>query len=1254
MKNNGSFFIALFTISIIVLLNPTKNCLANNNADTIVQAYNFAKGELIIKFKQEVGKISPEHTAGIASVGIPSVDIIFNKVGVTQIKKVFKQKQLPVNKALPNLTQIYYLSLSLDADIESVARELSQNANVEYAEPRYIYELYDVPDDPLYSDQWYLPIINASDAWDISQGDTNVVIGIIDTGVDWTHPDLADNININEGESGLDANGNNKRANGIDDDNNGYIDDWHGWDFCGEDGNTPDNDPMDIYGHGTHCSGIASAVTNNEIGVAGLGRTCQIMPIRVIYYGALLYGPEGIVYAADNGCDIVNLSWGGDPPSAFLNDAIQYAHQSGTFVIAAAGNDDTSEKKYPASYTNVFSVAATDENDNKTFFSSYGSSIDISAPGNHMLSTALDDSYEYMSGTSMAAPLVAGLAGLIKSQNPNWTNVQIANQILMSADNIDDLNPQFVGMLGSGRINALNALTYEAAPIITYQDFTIDDNNGNQNGVPDPGESVNITVSLKNTWGDADNVSVTLSTSDYAVTITNGVSNFGNISGGSIVDNGSSPFSFSVDEISTIHKLDFILNIIADDGYSAIDTFSAVIGNPSILLVDDDCDGNNVENYYIASLDSLGFVYDYWRHSIQGSPSATTLSNYSIIIWFTEASFPSLSIDDIDNLTSYLNNGGNLFLTGQDIGWDFNDPEGYNYGNPFYADYLHAGYISNSSNNFHITGINDDPISDGLSFFISGGDGANNQLSPDVIEPKPEASNVYKYATYESAGIKYSGNYKLVYLGFGFEGIDNSLTRNTVLNNIIDWFSGLSINHNPLPDTENTSNPYPVYAEVTSEIALSDIYLYWKTENVTTFNRVQMEPAGENEYLASIPAQQTGTQVCYFIYVVDINGFSVTSPLKAPNSIYTFYVGTDNTPPVIEHKPKDNTIDELGPYYILAEITDNVGVDPNSVYLHFNKNGGSTDSISMQLIQLTDQYEGNIPGLVPTGDVVNYYITACDSSSGHNFSRLPDSGYYSFYIVNDLIIDDFESGSGKWDLGSGWGITEISSPSGTHSITDSPFGYYDNNENNSLTLLEGLSLSTYNTATLGYFTRHSFASGDTGKIEISVDTMSTWSSLRNITGLQYGWLEDTLSLSNYCGQGKVYIRFSLISDDAITSNGWFLDDIWIAVDSSTLGINQNVLQKPQLISQNFPNPFNSSTTFSFFVEESNKNITLTIYNLNGKLIKTLFDMKLETGFHQEIWDGTDNFGNQISNGIYFYRMVQGDKYTGFNKMIKMK
>jgi len=1258
MKYNGSFVIALFTIGIILLFYPYNNCLANNdrtsNADTSVLNNDFIKGELIIKFKQEAGKISPKLTAGIASVGISSVDAIFNRAGATQIKKVFKNKQPPVNKTLPDLSRIFYLKIPLNADVQSIARELSQNPNIEYAEPRYIYKMYDVPDDPLYSDQWYLPKINASDAWDISQGDADVVIGIIDTGVDWTHPDLAENMWTNAGETGLDAQGNNKRTNGIDDDNNGYIDDWNGWDFCGDDGYTPDNDPMDTHGHGTHCSGMASAVTNNEIGVAGLGRNCRIMPIRVIYYTTLLYGPEGIVYAANNGCDIVNLSWGGDPPSSFLNDAIQYAHQSGTFVIAAAGNDDTSEKKYPASYANVLSVAATDENDTKADFSSYGSSIDVSAPGNHMLSAMLDDSYAYMSGTSMAAPLVAGLAGLIKSQNPNWTNVQIANQILMSADNIDELNPQFIGMLGSGRINALNALTYEATPIITYQDFTIDDNNGNQNGVPDPGESVNMAVSLKNTWGNAKNVSVTLSTTDYAITITNNISNYGNINGGTVVNNSLLPFSFTIDEISTLHKVYFYLNITADGGYNTLDTFLVIIGKPNVLLVDDDCDGNNVEEYYTKTLDSLGIAYDYWQHSSKGSPSVNILAGYSVIIWFTEASFPSLSIDDIDNLTSYLNNGGNLFLTGQDIGWDFNDPEGYNYGNPFYADYLHADYVSNISYNLHVVGEVNNPISNDLSYFISGGDGANNQFSPDIIEPKPEANTVFSYSNFQGAGVTYSGIYKVVYFGFGFEGIDNYAMRNTVLNNIIDWFSGLLINHNPLPDTENTSNPYPVHAKVISPTTSTSVYLYWNTENNQAFSQVQMEYIGDNEYVANIPAQQTNTRVNYYIYAVDDNQFSKTAPHNAPKNKYTYYVGTDNIPPTIIHQPLDNTINEVGPYTVLAQINDNVGISNNTVYLHFNKSGGVENSILMQPSNLLNQYTGNIPGLVPVGDVIDYYITASDNSYMQNSSRLPETGYFSFTIVNNLIIDDFESGSDKWNLGYGWGITKISSPSGNYSITDSPYGYYDNNMYNSLTLLKGLGLSTYKTATLGFFTRHSFASSDMGVVEISIDSMNTWSSIKNIAGLQYSWKEDSITLDNYCGNGDVFLRFSLVSDDVITANGWLLDDIWIAVDSSTLGINQNVLQKQHLLSQNFPNPFSLKTTIKFYVEGSDKRTFISICDFNGKKIKTLVDMNLETGFHQEVWDGTDDFGNQLSNGIYFYRMVQGDKYSVFKKMIKMK
>lgn len=1254
MRYSTNFIITILIIVAFFLSNSNNNCLAHNNSinisDTSVLNNSCVQGEIIIKFKPEAGKISPELAKGLVSVGISSVDVLFNRVGATQIKKIFEHKKTPANRSLPDLSRIYALKVPMETDVKAIARELSRNPNIEYAEPRHIYQLFDVPNDSLYPQQWYLPKVEAPAAWDISQGDTNVVIGIIDTGVDWDHPDLAANIWENEDETGFDDQGNDKRTNGLDDDNNGFIDDWHGWDFFGDVGNTQDNDPMDVIGHGTHCAGIASAVTNNVTGIAGLGRNCKIMPVKVAA-GIITKGPEGIIYATDNGCDIINLSWGGDPPTSFLNDAIQYAHLSGTFVIAAAGNDNTSVRKYPAAYTNVFAVAATNMYDKKASFSSYGSFVDVSAPGYHMMSTVCDDDYDYMSGTSMAAPLTAGLAGLLKSLYPNWTNEQIANQIIESADNIDNLNSQYAGLLGSGRINALNALTYEAVPKIEYQDFSIDDN---QNGVPDPGESVNITVALKNTWGNAGNVSVTLSTSDYAVTITNGVSNYGDIPGGSTVENNAFPFSFTVNEISTIHKVEFVLDICADGGYNTIDTFSVIIGRPSILLVDDDCDGNNVEKYYIASLDSLGFAHDYWHHSIQGSPSINTLSNYSTVIWFTELAFPTLNADDINNLKSYLDNGGNLFMTGQDIGWDFNDPMGFCYGDPFYPDYLHAGYIADNSNILGITGISDDPISNDLLLYISGGDGANNQLFPDVIEPKPEASAIFNYSSDGCAGIKYSGNYKIVYLGFGFEAIDDLSMRNTVLNNVIDWLNGLSMFHDPLPDTEDTINPYSVSAQVSSTVSLSELYVYWKTEGATTFSRIQMEPAGENEYLASIPAQQSGAQVVYFIYVVDANGFSRTLPLQAPNHIYTFYVGTDNMPPVIEHAPLENTIDEEGPYCVITEITDNIGVDPNSVFLHYNKNGGITDSIPMQLTPSPDQYEGIIPGPVPTSDFVNYYITAGDSSSGHNFSRLPDSGYFSFSIVNDMLIDDFESGSSKWDLGTGWGITETSSPSGTHCITDSPFGYYGNNENNPLTLLLGLSLSTYKTATLGYYTRHSFANGDTGMIEVSADSMNTWSSLKNIVGLQYGWIEDSISLDSYCEQGKVYVRFSLVSDDVGTGNGWFLDDIWIAVDSSTLGIDRHALPNKYLLSQNFPNPFNSSTTISFSVEDNEKNTMITIYNFNGQKIKTLVDKKLQVGSHQVVWDGTDYSGNAVSSGIYFYKLECGDKYTGFKKMIMMR
>jgi subtilisin family serine protease len=333
----------------------------------------------------------------------------------------------------------------------------SSDPNVEYAEPNYIYHTSATPNDSYFNQQWAHQNLQSEQAWDIETGQSNVVIAIVDSGVDWNHPDLAANIWDNTGEV----------IDGIDNDGNGYVDDVRGYDFVdttmatypGEDGTLRDNDPMDFHGHGTHCAGIAAAVTDNSLGVAGMSWNCSIMPVRAGYMtptgGGTLESDDSamaITYAADNNATIISMSWGGYGISSIIKDAIDYAYGRGIVLFAAAGNGNTYHKHYPATYNNVIAVAATDSADTKASFSNFSSWIDIAAPGVNVLSTLFDDNYASWSGTSMATPYAAGLAGLLLSKNPSFSNAEVLNILRSTCDPV--ISSEYIGL---GRINAYKA-----------------------------------------------------------------------------------------------------------------------------------------------------------------------------------------------------------------------------------------------------------------------------------------------------------------------------------------------------------------------------------------------------------------------------------------------------------------------------------------------------------------------------------------------------------------------------------------------------------------------------------------------------------------------------------------------------------------------------------------------------------------------------------------------------------------------------
>jgi hypothetical protein len=421
-------------------------------------------------------------------------------------------------KAPSPLSQIYTFKILSNSEAERLIQSLLEIPGVLYVEPLPELSLFNVPNDPRVGSQYYLPLIKAFDAFEISKGDTNIVIGIVDTGIDFYHEDLQGNIKFNYKDP----------INGIDDDRDGYIDNFKGWDVAHND-NDPQCEPnTEISGvfHGTSVSGMASAVADNGLGIAGLGYRTKLLPVKIMdAEGSMATGYQGIVYAADQGCQIINCSWGGTFPSQLGADVIDYAvNYRNCLVIAAAGNGGDDTPYYPASYPGVFSVGASNSKDLKWTKSTYGIELDVCAPGEAVLLTSQNNGYTNGYGTSYAAPLVAGLAALVKAQNPEWSGVQIAEQIRVTADVIDTVgdNQYFYHQMGYGRINALNALSIDNRPSVRIEQPEFFTNNYQ---ALLRGDTLSVCFSAKNYLHQVSNTVIRVtSDSEYLVPIENIVS----------------------------------------------------------------------------------------------------------------------------------------------------------------------------------------------------------------------------------------------------------------------------------------------------------------------------------------------------------------------------------------------------------------------------------------------------------------------------------------------------------------------------------------------------------------------------------------------------------------------------------------------------------------------------------------------------------------------------------------------------------
>ena len=723
-------------------------------------------------------------------------------VAPTDLRRIYPHFVRSDDRFERDLARIWEAFLPPNVDIPALCRSLAASPGILWAEPRWALPVFAVrtADDPYRPSQFHLTITDCETAWWWASGSApSAVVGIIDTGVMYDHPDLSPNIWINPGE---DLNGNGvvdpSDWNGLDDDTNGYIDDFWGWDWVnvgqsavwpGEDGETPDNDPSDFDGHGTHCAGDASQRANNARGGAGVGWGVKIMALRAGYLsvsgqGLIAYYNEATVYAAENGADVISMSFGGTGFSAYTQQVLNFAYNRGVVSIAAAGNESSSQIHYPAGYQHVIAVGATDAQDQMADFSNYGSWVDLFAPGVSIFSTTNNGGYGNMSGTSMACPVAAGAAGLLKSLYPLLTGDEVGARLTATCDTILTGNPYWPQAL---RLNVGSACDW----ICGVQSFDLRD--ADSSGRLTAGESADLIVYLQNRSPlNLSALPAEIACADSDVILLNATADFGDLAVQQTANNASSPFTLALSSGFTgCRRTELALHFTDNTGYDYLQKLEIQLGRAEILIVNaDQGQDEEVYYYYTVALENLGRTWEMWDATRNGIPEVEMLYHYPQIIWYTGTAQQNIFPPEASAaLAQFLDGDRRLILSGQNVARELHERS-----DPFLNEYLGAAFVDDNAGDFSVLGVEGDPISAGMNFIILGSGGAANQTSQDVVftAGQGEAMLLYDAAQADRlAGVHCDAHGAVVFLPFGFEAINDSAvgftTRTDFLSAILNW-----------------------------------------------------------------------------------------------------------------------------------------------------------------------------------------------------------------------------------------------------------------------------------------------------------------------------------------------------------------------------------------------------------------------------------------------------------------------------------
>lgn len=581
-----------FIVSVLILFATNTSAQQVFYPETLHKS-DFVQGAIIFKLKD----------AYLAKLGdglnTEKFKLELNLEGIEGICQSFPKVQKPQNtfdragRKYADLRGIGTMQYTGNKPLKQVLFELAKSGYFEWVQPRFVQRPMFTPNDPQIAQQYHHALIKTFEAFDIEQGDTNVYIGITDAGIQFEHQDLG-NVRYNYADP----------VNGLDDDNNGYIDDFRGWNTA----SNTNNPTATLSPHGMFTTGMSSATVNNGIGVAGNAYRCKFVPVRIDDANGFTFGYEGIVYLAELGCKFINASWGGTFSDPFGEEIVRYATiNKEALIVAAAGNSGINEKYYPASYEGVFSVAATGSTDLAWSGSTFGPRVDICAPGELVRSCWPFNGYDVSSGTSFSAPLVTGAAALVKSHFPAYSALQVAERLRITADTsiyAQPGNSAVNQLLGSGRLNMLRALTDPERPSIHFinPEFV----NNSQDAFLVSGDTVSLTGSFYNYLAPTQNLAVSISSDNAFIEILDNTYFAGSIAS---LDAHlqQTPFTFRISP-NAPYNLDVVLKLRYSDaasGYFANEYVEVRLNKDYMDLT-----LNNLKTT-ITSRGSIGYNADY-------------------------------------------------------------------------------------------------------------------------------------------------------------------------------------------------------------------------------------------------------------------------------------------------------------------------------------------------------------------------------------------------------------------------------------------------------------------------------------------------------------------------------------------------------------------------------------------------------------------------------------------------------------------